>query len=94
MPAVGDKFLRSQPSAAAWNAGRIRVPSDARTMRGTTDEDLASLVRVVTSFSGLNDREDDDVDALSHAWGAASAIARTVNTAAPAAIPVRIAESF
>ena len=94
VPAVGDKFLRSQPSAAAWNAGRVRVPYDARTMRGTTDEDLASLVRVVTSFSGLNDREDDDVDALSHAWGAASAIARTVNTAAPAAIPVRIAESF
>ena len=94
VPAVGDKFLRSQPSAAAWNAGRIRVPYDARTMRGATDADLASLVRVVTSFSGLNDREDDDVDALSHAWGAASAIARTVNATAPAAIPVRIAESF
>lgn len=71
VPAVGDKFIRSQPSAAAWNAGRIRVPADARTMRSTTDDDLASFVRVVTGFSGMGDREDDDVDALSHAWAAA-----------------------
>lgn len=71
--AIGDKFLRAQPSAAAWNAGRIRVPADARTMRSTTDDDLAAFVRVVTTFAGMGDREDDDVDALSHAWGACSA---------------------
>lgn len=69
--ATGDKFLRAQPSAAAWNAGRIRVPTDARTMRSTTDDDLASFVRVVTRFSGMGG-EDDDVDALSHAWGCAA----------------------
>lgn len=69
--ATGDKFLRAQPSAAAWNAGRIRVPLDARTMRETTDSDLAAFVRVVTKFSGVGDREDDDVDALSHAWSVA-----------------------
>jgi phage terminase large subunit-like protein len=75
VPAVGDKFIRSQPSAAAWNAGRIRVPADARTMRSTTDDDLASFVRVVTGFSGMGDREDDDVDALAHAWAAATSSA-------------------
>lgn len=69
--ATGDKFLRAQPSAAAWNAGRIRVPVDARTMRSTTDEDLADFVRVVTRFSGVGDAYDDDVDALSHAWSVA-----------------------
>ena len=70
--ATGDKYLRAQPSAAAWNAGRIRIPADARAMRSTTDDDLASLVRVVTAFSGVGDREDDDVDALAHAWSAAT----------------------
>ena len=65
--AIGDKFLRAQPVAAAWNAGRIRVPSDARTMRSTTDDDLAAFVRVVTNFSGMGG-EDDDADALAHAW--------------------------
>ena len=71
--ATGDKFIRAQPSAAAWNVGRIRVPADARTMRSTRDDDLASFVRVVTAFSGVGDREDDDVDALAHAWGVATA---------------------
>ncbi len=75
VPAVGDKFIRSQPSAAAWNAGRIRVPADARTMRSTTDDDLSAFVRVVTGFSGMGDREDDDVDALAHAWAAATSSA-------------------
>ena len=42
-------------------------------MRSTTDDDLAAFVRVVTTFAGMGDREDDDVDALSHAWGACSA---------------------
>ena len=72
VPAAGDKFLRAQPVAAAWNAGRVRVPMDARSMRQTTDEDLAAFVRVVTAFAGMGDREDDDVDALAHAWGSAT----------------------
>jgi len=70
VPAIGDKFLRAQPSAAAWNNGRIRVPVDARTMVQTTDEDLAAFVRVVTKFTGMGG-EDDDVDALAHAWAVA-----------------------
>lgn len=82
--ATGDKFVRSQPVAAAWNAGRVRVPLDARTMRATTDADLADFVRVVTSFAGMGDREDDDVDALSHAWGVAITGAGTLD--APVAV--------
>lgn len=78
--ATGDKFIRAQPSAAAWNAGRIRVPADSRAMRSTTDDDLAAFVRVVTAFSGMGDREDDDVDALAHAWSIASAKRAGVST--------------
>lgn len=81
--ATGDKFLRAQPSAAAWNTGRIRVPVDSRTMRSTTDDDLASFVRVVTRFSGMGDAHDDDVDALSHAWACAA------SSAPPTTGPVR-----
>ena len=36
----------------------------------TTDEDLAAFVRVVTKFTGMGG-EDDDVDALAHAWAVA-----------------------
>lgn len=81
--ATGDKFLRAQPSAAAWNTGRIRVPVDCRTMRSTTDDDLASFVRVVTRFSGMGDAHDDDVDALSHAWACAA------SSAPPTTGPIR-----
>lgn len=68
--ASGDKFIRSQPPAAAWNAGRIRVPLTAAAMRGTSDADLLDFVRVVTKFAGMGDAEDDDPDALAHAWAA------------------------
>lgn len=68
--ASGDKYLRAQPPASAWNAGRIRAPSDAQTMRNTTDADLGAFVRVVTNFTGMGG-EDDDADALAHAWNAA-----------------------
>lgn len=92
VPATGDKFVRAQPPAAAWNAGRIRVPSDARTMRQTTDADLASFVRVVTNFSGMGG-EDDDADALAHAWGAANAPA-VRSDASPRLAPIARAENF
>lgn len=84
VPAIGDKFLRAQPAASAWNAGRIRVPSDARTMRSTTDEDLAAFVRVVTNFSGMGG-EDDDADALAHAWAVATEVAAPLPVIADAA---------
>ncbi len=72
--AEGDKFTRAQSYAAAWNAGRVRVP--------TTAPWVAPFVRVHTEFTGVNDACDDDVDAGAHAWNQA----RTM-MAAPAKPP-------
>lgn len=58
--ATADKFVRAQPVSEAWNDARIFVPRDA-----PWSEDF---VRVVTSFTGVNDDEDDDVDALAAAF--------------------------
>lgn len=58
--ATGDKFVRAQPVAAAWQAGRVRVPRDMP----WTEE----FVREVTGFTGLGDRHDDQVDALAAAF--------------------------
>lgn len=54
--ATGDKFVRAQPSAAAWNAGKILVPKDAPW--------LDAMLSEVTTFTGLNDAHDDVIDAL------------------------------
>jgi hypothetical protein len=74
VPPQGDKFLRAQPVAAAWNAApaRVRVPARAAAI-DATEADLSEFCRVVTGFTGLGDAEDDDVDALSLAWNAAAA---------------------
>lgn len=58
---LGDKFLRAQPAASAWNAGRILVPSDSPPW-------LAEFLQEVATFTGVNDAYDDQVDALAHAW--------------------------
>ena len=60
--AKGDKFQRAQPVAAAWNAGRVHVLS------GQPWSDV--LVAEVCGFTGVNDTEDDQVDALSSAFDA------------------------
>lgn len=72
VPPIGDKFLRAQGAAAAWNAepARIRVPAQAADI-DVTDDDLAAFLRVVSRFTGVGDAEDDDADALAHAWNAA-----------------------
>lgn len=57
-----DKFQRAQPVAAAWNGGRVHLPQG----RPWT----AALVKELTSFTGLGDAEDDQVDALAHLWNA------------------------
>lgn len=59
--ALGDKFQRAQPVAAAWNAGRVLVPLGAPKW-------LADFLAEVSVFIGVNDAHDDQVDALSHAW--------------------------
>lgn len=60
--ASADKFLRAQGVAAAWNNGRVLVRQGARWAE--------KFVTELTSFTGLNDPEDDQVDALAPAYDA------------------------
>lgn len=60
---VGDKFTRAQPVAAAWNGGRVLVPADAPPWLGAFLDEIAK-------FTGVNDKHDDQVDWLAHAWNA------------------------
>lgn len=78
--ASADKFTRAQDVAAAWNAGRILLPhcpedaSDAA--RREYERDYAWVgrtIEVVCNFTGLDDPEDDEVDALVSAHGAIAA---------------------
>lgn len=65
-PAGRDKFTRAQQTAELWNAGRILVPSDTEAYPWAdvfADE--------VTSFTGVKDLHDDQVDALVAAVDAA-----------------------
>lgn len=58
--ARGDKFVRAQPVAAAWNAGKVMIPSSG--------DWVEAFVNEVTNFTGLDDPHDDMVDALSSAY--------------------------
>jgi predicted phage terminase large subunit-like protein len=58
--APADKFIRAQPVAAAWNDGKILVPRDAPW--------LDDLLLELSSFTGVNDLHDDQVDALAAAF--------------------------
>ncbi len=60
----GDKFQRAQAVAAAWNDGRVLVPTSARWADAFLEE--------IQAFTGVRDRQDDQVDALSHSWNALS----------------------
>jgi len=59
-PPKGDKFVRAQPVAAAWNEGRILVPEEAPWLSSFLDE--------VLNFTGVSDLHDDQVDALAAAF--------------------------
>lgn len=61
----GDKFTRALPVAAAWNAGRIRVPTGPNAPAWVT-----KFIAEITRFSGLGDKNDDQVDATVMAWTA------------------------
>jgi predicted phage terminase large subunit-like protein len=65
MIATGDKFQRAQPVAEAWNAGRVLVPSPESPYYGEWTE---LFLDELTSFSGVNDPHDDQVDALGSAF--------------------------
>ena len=58
---VGDKFQRAQGVASAWNSGRVMVPLGNPPW-------LKPLLDELDEFTGVNDRHDDQVDWLSHAW--------------------------
>lgn len=61
IPAKDDKFVRAQAVAAAWNAGRVLVPS--------TDASWSSaFLSEILLFTGLDDPHDDCVDALAAAF--------------------------
>jgi len=55
-----DKFTRSIPVSAAWNDGRVLVPIDA--------EWADVFIEEHKRFTGVNDRQDDQVDADAHGW--------------------------
>lgn len=59
----GDKFVRAQPVAAAWNAGKVLLPRRAPWLNAFVDE--------LKSFSGVKDPHDDQVDALAAAFDVA-----------------------
>lgn len=69
-PALGDKFTRALPVSAAWNDGRVRVPSLAKDWQCS----LSDFLSEVESFTGIKDRHDDMVDAMAHCYNSAQMI--------------------
>jgi predicted phage terminase large subunit-like protein len=61
LPTTGDKFIHAQPVAAAWNDGRVLLPSDNPPW-------MKDFLAEVQAFTGVNDPEDDQVDALGNAF--------------------------
>jgi predicted phage terminase large subunit-like protein len=74
IPPIGDKFMRAQPVAAAWNGkpSRVRVPMDA-----TAHPWLVDFLDEFPKFTGAHDKRDDIIDALSHGWNVAVGSAAT-----------------
>lgn len=69
LPPNGDKFTRAIPFAAAWNAGRILVPSPELVRSDPVEHEWVSpFLDVVMGFSGINDARDDDVDSAVAAY--------------------------
>jgi predicted phage terminase large subunit-like protein len=60
--ASADKFVRAQPVAAAWNAGKVLLPREAPW--------LDTFLSEVCAFTGVSDLHDDQVDALASAFTA------------------------
>jgi predicted phage terminase large subunit-like protein len=62
---MGDKLMRAQPAASAWNEARILVPGKAG---ATAAPWLGPFLDEIAKFTGVNDEHDDQIDALAHAW--------------------------
>ncbi len=69
-----DKFTRALPVAAAWNAGRIRLPgSRTGAILGQGSRAwLPTFLDELSAFVGVGDAHDDQVDALAHLYTAAA----------------------
>lgn len=92
---LGDKFTRAQGVAAAWNAGRVRVPLDSEFDWNPTDGRFEipldpktgarairrlragvpvnvrwahELIAEALKFTGVGDKEDDQIDAIAHGF--------------------------
>lgn len=63
VPPLGDKFTRALPVSTAWNDGRVLVPE-------RDDPWIAPFLSEVRKFTGKGDKQDDQVDALAHAFNA------------------------
>jgi predicted phage terminase large subunit-like protein len=64
-PAKTDKFVRAQPVAASWNAGKVALPRTAPWVNAFVSE--------VLGFTGIADPHDDQVDALAGAFACLTA---------------------
>ncbi len=74
-PPPGDKFVSATDVAAAWNDGRVLVPStDPDDYDGEMPDFavnakrwLPAFLDSIENFTGIGDEQDDDVDALGNA---------------------------
>lgn len=60
LPPIGDKYTRAMGAAARWNAGNILLPDTAYINAPW----LEAFLAVLEAFTGKDDENDDDVDAL------------------------------
>lgn len=80
-PTTSDKFMRAQPYAAAWNAGRVLLPRNIAALgelgeryldAETTIEDqvpwLEAFLDEHKNFTGVKDAYDDQIDAGAGAY--------------------------
>lgn len=69
--AMTDKFTHAQRSSSLWNAGHILVPdAQAQAQLKALGRDVSwvePFLKVMERFTGLNDPEDDECDALFNA---------------------------
>lgn len=80
-----DKFVRAQPVAAAWNEGRVLLPSGEHVGdRVVAPHWVADFVAEICSFTGVGDRHDDQVDAFGSAF---EMLARSGGITKPKTIP-------
>jgi len=80
--AAADKWVRAQAFAAAWNAGRVRIPREAPW--------ASDFVRELAEFTGTKGGRDDQVDAAAAAYDAlheGDGLAITPARSAPSALP-------